>query len=631
MRVIFLIIAIFILFDLNSQTNYNYNSVSDSLKKNVDYIVWEHKMDFEIESLEMAVEKKVIAVCVIDQYSKRYNSIYAHYRKGELVSKFKAEIYDANGNFVKKLKNNEIKDVSAVSDFSLFEDDRIMYADFTHNEYPYTLVFEYEKKVKGLLNYPDWYFNSVPNTFVKFSGLKISIPNNLKLRYKEYNLSEKVQIETTDNSKVYSWIEDDLAPWEALEMAPPDEDYLPIVYTAPIDFSEGNLPGKMDTWDNFGNWNWQLNKQRDILPETTKELIKNLVKDAINDKEKVDLIYKYMQDKTRYVSVQLGIGGYQTFPAEYVDSKGYGDCKALSNFTYALLKEIGIKAHYTLVHAGRSEDDILTDFPSNQFNHVILCVPQQKDTIWLECTNQQQPFNFLGSFTDDRHALLITEDGGTLVKTPKYGKNINIQKRTADIKIAEGGDATVKVNTSFEGLQFENRDGWLEKSVKEQKDAIKESYGVSGMEFNNLKFSEFKNEIPSIIEELDLNIIRFASTSGKRMFIKLNVFNQSSYVPKNEERTIPFQLTYEFTDIDSLQFEIPEGYQVENMPKDEKLQSKFGAYSTKIEQHDNKVIYVRKFFSEKGIFPAADYKDYYDFRKKIRNEDKAKLVLVKKV
>lgn len=619
------------LFDLRSQTNYNYNSVPDSLKKNVDYIVWEDLMEFEVLSIDKAIEKVKYAVCITDQYSEDFNSIYINYDKNEKVTKFKAEIFDAEGKSVKKLKSNEILDMSAVSSFSLFEDDRVLGAKFVHNQYPYTLVYEYEKKVDGLLNFPSWYFQSFRNSLIILSEFKIIVNDNTKFRYQEYNLNHKALIEHSDGRKSYIWREQNLHPKENIELSPPITYYQPMIKIAPISFSEGGLEGKLDTWDNFGKWNWQLNKQRDILPETSKELIKNLVKDASNDKEKVALIYKYMQDKTRYVSVQLGIGGYQTFPAEYVDTKGYGDCKALSNYTYALLKEIGIKAHYTLVHAGRRTDDILTDFPSNQFNHVILCVPQQKDTIWLECTSQQQPFNFLGSFTDDRHALLITEDGGKLVKTPKYGKNINIQKRTADIKIAEGGDATVKVNTSFEGLQYENREGWLEETVKEQKDAIKKTYGISGMELNNLKFSEFKNEIPSIVEELDLNIIRFASTSGKRMFVKLNVFNQSSYVPKNEERTIPFQLTYEFTDIDSLQFEIPEGYQVENMPKDEKLQSKFGAYSTKIEQHDNKVVYVRKFFSEKGIFPAADYKDYYDFRKKIRNEDKAKLVLVKKI
>ncbi len=67
--------------------------------------------------------------------------------------------------------------------------------------------------------------------------------------------------------------------------------------------------------------------------------------DHLTDKrQKVFALYDYLQKNTRYISVQLGIGGWQPFPADYVATKRYGDCKALSNFMVALLKEAGIKA-----------------------------------------------------------------------------------------------------------------------------------------------------------------------------------------------------------------------------------------------------------------------------------------------
>ena len=65
-----------------------------------------------------------------------------------------------------------------------------------------------------------------------------------------------------------------------------------------------------------------------------------------------------MQNNTRYISIQLGIGGWRPFEAAYVASKGYGDCKALSNYMYSLLKEAGILSYYTLVKAGAGEEDI---------------------------------------------------------------------------------------------------------------------------------------------------------------------------------------------------------------------------------------------------------------------------------
>ena len=52
--------------------------------------------------------------------------------------------------------------------------------------------------------------------------------------------------------------------------------------------------------------------------------------------EKAKIVYKYMQEKTRYISVQVGIGGFKPMLAKDVDRLGYGDCKALSNYTKAL-------------------------------------------------------------------------------------------------------------------------------------------------------------------------------------------------------------------------------------------------------------------------------------------------------
>ncbi len=617
--------------NLFAQNNYSYANLPEDLKKNANYIIWEDFMEFEVLDIGTAVQKIKVAVCIVDQYSKRYNSIGAPYRKNEKISGFKAEIYDKDGNFVKKLKSNEIKDVSSVSSFSLFEDDRVLYADFIHGQYPYTLVYEYERKVDGLLNYPSKYFQNMVGVGVVSSQLNLIIPNDIQFKYKEFNLTQKVVISDLGKKKMYSWVEKNLKPFEIVELLPPIIDFLPMLLLAPINFAEGGYEGNMDTWENFGKWSLKLNKDRDVLSESKINELRLLVKDAKNDKEKAMILYKYMQDRTRYVSVQLGIGGYQPFTAEYVDSKGYGDCKALSNYMFSLLKAVGVKSNYALILAGEGDDDLLADFVSSQFNHAILCVPLAKDTIWLECTSQQQPFNFLGSFTDDRHVLLITENGGELVKTPRYGKNLNTLIRKGRLKIDSEGKAVGEVNTVFNGLQYENRDGWVNKTAKEQTDALKSVYTVGGLEFNSFKFTENKCEIPNIEEYLNINILGFAPVTNKRMFLKLNVFNGNSNVPKNEERKLPFKLWNEYVDTDTIYFEIPEEYTVESIPFPINLQSKFGTYSCTVIQNGNVISYTRTVTAEKGLFLAADYRAYFEYCRQIVKADKAKLVLVKKI
>ncbi len=97
-------------------------------------------------------------------------------------------------------------------------------------------------------------------------------------------------------------------------------------------------------------------------------------------------LYNYLQQNSHYVGIQLGIGGWQTYDAIYVATKKYGDCKALSNFMISLLKEAGIKAHAVVIEAGEDQKDFDKDFAHDPFDHVICCVPLDKDTIWLECT-----------------------------------------------------------------------------------------------------------------------------------------------------------------------------------------------------------------------------------------------------
>ena len=83
----------------------------------------------------------------------------------------------------------------------------------------------------------------------------------------------------------------------------------------------------MNSWKNYGIWKNQLLDRRDNLPVETINTIKQLTNGLSTKKEKVKKVYEFVQSKTRYVSVQLGIGGWQPFTAEIVDKYGYGDCK----------------------------------------------------------------------------------------------------------------------------------------------------------------------------------------------------------------------------------------------------------------------------------------------------------------
>ncbi len=626
----FLIIFItFFLCTLTIRAQYKFSSIPDSLTKGASYVVWEDYREFKVINRGEAVEHVKFAILITNKFANNYENISIGYSKNMKIKSFSGEIYDAYGERVKKLKNSDIRDASAVSGGTLYADSRQKILHFNCNNYPYTIVYEYERIMNGLLSYPSWSFQSGFKTSVLSSKIDFVIPKNMEFSYKEYNLNNKVKITEDDDNVSYSWEETMLKAKEWQELLPPSYYYKPTLLMAPKEFEMEDYPGDLNSWGDFGKWNYSLNKNRDALPQELKTKIDELIKDAKSDKEKAKILYEYMQNRTRYVSVQLGIGGWQTFPAEYVYNNGYGDCKALSNYMYSMLKYAGIKSHYVLVRAGDSSSDIITDFPSNQFNHAILCIPQSNDTIWLECTSQKQPFGFLGSFTDNRHVLLVDKDESKLVKTPEYGKDKNSRIRLMNINIDNNGNANVSMTTNFKGLSFEDRFGIENYSVKDQKRILHDIYDISGMSFTSIKYAVLKDEIPTTTETIEMNIPKLASISSKRMFVKVNPFS-NIYIPeRNSDRKIPFEITRSYTKIDSIHINIPKGYEVESLPSEKSYNTKFGNYSVKVESNDKNILYIRNLVVNKGFYQASDYVDFYNSRKMIKKADKAKLVLTK--
>ncbi len=163
------------------------------------------------------------------------------------------------------------------------------------------------------------------------------------------------------------------------------------------------------------------------MTEASKQKFIALTKDASSDKDKAKILYNYLQKNTRYISIQIGIGGLEPFPASEVDRLGYGDCKALANYMRSMLSAVNIPSYYCIVKAGRRKESFHKTFANAQDgNHVILCIPFKNDTTWLECTSQNLPFGFLSDFTDDRDVVACTENGGVIMHTPKYINSTNL-------------------------------------------------------------------------------------------------------------------------------------------------------------------------------------------------------------
>lgn len=611
--------------------SYPVSTIPPELMTDVDAVVREDHMRFSISGRGSGSMFVRYVVTILNEKANHYAKRIIGYDKLMKVVNITGNVYDQLGNQVRHLKPGEIYDQSSYD--GLFSDNRIKAIDLSQASYPYTVEIQYELEFKFLYHIPGTTIGG-ERVSVQNASYALVYPSALKPRYRTNHVDEKpVEAKVNATTESLTWYFANLKPLTVEPSGPGEDELVPSIEAAPSQFEYEGHPGTMNTWDEYGKWNADLNKDRNELPQATRDKVHQLISGKSTDEQKARVLYEYMQNKTRYVSIQLGIGGLQPFPAAVVDETGYGDCKALSNYMVALLKEAGIKGYYVTIKSGRDQRQFYPEFPSHQFDHVIVAVPNKSDTIWLECTSQTQPFGFLGSFTDDRRALLITDNGGKLVKTPTYTPDQNRQTRTILATIDATGAAKVVGKTTYTGLQVEN--GNLFELVgnpsDEQKKWIQSSISLPTFNINSYSISGKKERLPYATVKFDLTLSRYASMSGKRMFLAPNMLNRTSFIPpKVENRKTEVVRNSSYLDIDTVIYKFPENLYPEFLPAPMKLTSRFGEFEVDYKIKEGELTYIRRMKMWRGRFPKESYNELQEFFKGVNKSDNAKIVFLSK-
>ncbi|HEY3372267.1 MAG TPA: DUF3857 domain-containing protein [Prolixibacteraceae bacterium] len=612
------------------QRIYPAETISATMRKDAYAVCREYRHEFELIDYGKAVEKVHRVITVLEENGDHFGILILPYDKSQKVKTISGKIYNGAGFPEDKLKNAAIQDVNYTSAGSLYDDIRIKLADFKIKTYPYTVEYNYEVEYDGLIGYPDFQPIEQYRLSVEKSTFCISYPENLDIRIREINIPEGALTRKNELGKQFAeWKLDSIAAWREEPMSPELYTQTSRVILGPTNFTYDGSDGTMNSWQELGKWVAGLNKGRDQLPALRQTEIRNLVGEIKDTTLAVNTLYQYMQKRTRYVGIQLGLGGFQPFPAETVDRLGYGDCKALSNYMKSLLNCVGIPSYYVLAGAGSNKGITMADFPTiAQNNHAILCVPLRTDTLWLECTSQTQSCGFLGSFVAGRKVLLITTGGGKLTLTPLLKSANNLQFRNAEVKISTDGAMEAKVKTNYSGYQYDNVSSLFDKSKEDQKKELLEDIGIPGLVIDSFGYEIKKEKIPQALESMTMGSGKYATKTGTRLFIPMNMLNQRNSAPaKVDNRRMPVEQKYSYHDKDSIVFILPTGYQVETIPKGKTLSTEYGEYNSRVTVQGDRAIYIREVKINLGIWPKEKYQALVEFYSNIVSNDKAKLVL----
>lgn len=608
---------------------YKVKDIPVALLNDAEAVVRIHEEEFVRESLTEAVLYVKDAITILDRKALDEAVFYIRYNQFYKIRKVKITIFDEHGEVVKSFNIKELNDVSAYSGSTLFSDTRIKHLDPGYRTLPFTIEFIYEIDYSGFFWTPDWDIYPGYHISVESSSFTITTPTDLQLNYYQHNTSLAPVTTQKDGNISLSWQVCNLAAIDDEPYSVSFSTHSPIIFTSPSNFSIQGYEGNFDNWKNFGSWMYELNNGLDDLPEDTKVEIKSLINDTLSEYEVINILYQWMQHKVRYVSVQIGIGGWQPISASLVDKYAYGDCKALANYMYSILKVAGIPSYYTLVRAGHSADNILVDFPCPQFNHAILCVPTDLDTLWLECTSQEVACGYIGDFTDDRDVLLITEDGGKIVHTKVYNKEENFKTTQAVVKLDNKGDGIAKINVVNSGSYYNERLGIINSQEKERSKLVTENLEHTGSNLEFYSFEEINSRMPLINETMDLSLKKYGIKLGNRILFDANLANKTNpKIKVSDTRKLDIVIRNDLREVDTITYILPDSYVIESLPPPCEMISEFGKFQSRMVTDSTQVVYIRNFEINRGVFPKESYAAFKLFFDGVRDADNQKIVLV---
>ncbi|WP_299519685.1 DUF3857 domain-containing protein, partial [uncultured Flavobacterium sp.] len=600
-------------------------------KENANACIRLQETEINIKSRRSMTIKSKRVVTIFNEYGLHHMNASQYYDKSLKIVSIEAQILNSLGSEIKKFKKKDFRDQSIADGISIYTDNRALNLDYTPISYPFTLVFECEVETSNTAFIPSW--APLENYFLSTEKSKITIsyPQDLGFKYKEDNF-DGFSIQKTDETGKLSFEANNIEALRQEDYAPSLRKFTPLVIFGLNKFHLEGVDGEAETWSNFGSWVYtNLLSGTDELSEETKSKIKAHVGNETDALKITEKVFEYVQNKTRYVSIQMGIGGWKPMLAKDVDKLGYGDCKALSNYTRALLNVVGVESYYTIIYGDKYRRDINPDFVSMQGNHAVLCIPYQNELKWMECTNQIVPFDFQANFTDDRKALIIKSSGGEIIDTKVYSEKNNSQKTIGNYSLNPDGKITGNVSIKSKGTQYD-RKYLLERKSKDDLDKHYKNYfsTINNLQWKNPMFENNKQAI-EFTEKIDLEAENYASKSGQRLMFALNAFNQYSAIPKRYRiRNSPFEIARGFYDFDDIAIDLPENYSVESIPESVEFQEKFGHYKTEIQLNEKKIVYKRSLTINKGFYAKSEYEEYRKFIEKIAKNDNAKLVLIQK-
>ena len=310
----------------------------------------------------------------------------------------------------------------------------------------------------------------------------------------------------------------------------------------------------------------------------------------------------------------------------------YGNGWDLTWLFLALVRATGLEAYPCLV-SGRSEyffNKERVDGRELDANVVLVKVNGKEE--FFDPGAAFTPFGMLPWTETGVAGLKLDKDGGSWIQTPLPASEQSKIERRAELKLGAEGDLEGKLTVSFTGLEAlwrrideRNQDEAARKKFLE--DQVKEDIPI-GSEVDLTKQPEWNSSETPLTAEFNIKVPGWASAAGRRAMLPTSLFcAREKHVFEHADRVWPIYFHFPYKATDDVNIQLPAGWLVESVPKDEDRDLKGAEYSLKVEKNNGIVHIQRVLRCDLYMVPKENYRVLRGFFQFVKSEDEQQVVM----
>jgi hypothetical protein len=463
---------------------------------------------------------------------------------------------------------------------------------------------------------------------VRRSRLILDVPATASPRIVERNLHFQTRVTKRNGRRVYEWATQDVPRIEREPYAgSPDTVYAGIEAAGWV------------TWPDIARWYAGLAADREGMTPALQAKLTALVSSAHSLEDSLKAVQRWVAQDIRYVSLALGLGGYQPRRPGDVLETGYGDCKDKATLFITLLGGLGVTAYPVLLSSSGGADSTLPSV--SQFDHMIAAIvlPGSGELRYVDLTASLAPFGQLPGAEQGSFALLVHPDGtGQRVTLPQDSVGANGGFDRLDGEITAEGLFNGHMDERATGTrQFELRDNFSSPLDSTQRSRIARRIASAvfpGGSGDSLLLFDGRDLSAEPRVELAIHNGRATSTSAGTVILTLpmrtyDLQSLADDLRARGARRFPISaeaVSGEGVEETRLDVTLPVGWQA-RLPADVDAPSDFGHYEAHYSQ-DGRVLHVlRRMSGARGVYPPDRVGDLIAWFQAVSKDD-AKYVII---